>query len=363
MIIAVCFIVGFSLIQMLIASINLISIEKINKLESDFNGLVSILIPARNEELNIGNLLADLQKQNYQCIEIIVFDDQSTDNTVKIVKQFIESDKRIKLIESVELPIGWFGKNYACHEMSKQAKGKYLLFLDADVHIKKNIILHSITLSEMHNLGLLSIFPIQQMKTIGEKITVPNMNYILLTLLPLILVRKTKYKSIAAANGQFMLFQTEIYQSLCPHQKMKSNKVEDIEIARYYKKLNFKIACLTGDDSVTCRMYHGFNESVNGFSKNLISFFGNSFILAFLFWLITTVGFIIVYIGASVYIFSLYLITLFIIRILVSVSSKQNVFTNILLIIPQQITLGIILYNAGMNRLKKKYKWKGRNIS
>jgi len=363
MIIASYFVLSFTLIQMLVVLVNLIFKEKINNLESDFNGLVSVLIPARNEELNIGNLLEDLQKQDYTNIEVIIFDDQSNDNTSEIVKHFMDSDKRIKLIESVELPSGWLGKNYACHEMSKLAKGKYLLFIDADVRLKGRIIFHSIAKSEMNNLGLLSIFPIQQMQTIGEKVTVPNMNFILLSLLPLMLVRKTKYKSIAAANGQFMLFQSEIYQSLCPHKKMKSNKVEDIEIARYFKKLNFPVACLTGYESVTCRMYHGFKESVNGFSKNIISFFGNSYLLAFLFWLITTFGFIVVFVGASTYLLIFYFIILITIRIFVSDISKQKILSNILLIIPQQISLGIILFKAGMNTLKKEYLWKGRNIS
>ena len=140
MIIAAYFIFGFTLLQLLIVTVNLIFKEKINHLESDFNGLVSVLIPVRNEELNIGNLLSDLQKQDYPNIEIIVFDDQSTDNTSEIVKQFMESDNRIKLIRSMELPSGWLGKNYACHEMSKHAKGNYLLFLDADVSLKRRII-------------------------------------------------------------------------------------------------------------------------------------------------------------------------------------------------------------------------------
>ena len=276
--------------------------------------------------------------------------------------QFMDYDMRIKLIESSGLPNGWLGKNYACHEMSKQAKGKYFLFLDADVRLSRNIIINSIAKAEKYKLGLLSIFPLQQMYTIGEKITVPNMNFILLSLLPLILVRKTKYQSLAAANGQFMLFQSDNYKSIYPHEKMKANKVEDIEIARYYKQLNIKIACLTGDEKISCRMYHGFNESVNGFSKNVIYFFGRSFVLAYLFWLITTVGFVVVYIGSDITTFILYVIILFIIKILISVISKQETLTNLMFLIPQQLTLGIIILKAGISSLKKDYQWKGRNI-
>jgi len=363
MIIAAWFVIGFTLYQFGVVLANLFMKVKLNKQNTDFTGLVSVLIPARNEELNIEFILADLQKQDYKNIEILVFDDQSTDKTGEIVRQCMEQDNRIKLIESDGLPSGWLGKNHACHELSKQANGKYFLFLDADVRLSKDIILQSIANSEKHNLGLLSIFPTQEMQTPGEWITVPNMNFILLSLLPLILVRKTKYQSLSAANGQFMLFKADNYQPVWPHEKMKGNKVEDIEIARYYKQLNIPIACTTGDERISCRMYTGFNEAVDGFSKNVVSFFGNSFVLAFLFWLITTFGFIVVYPGAGISVFILYLILLVGIRIIISTISRQNVFINLLLFIPQQLTLGFILLKALSRKLKNEYQWKGRNVS
>ena len=363
MIVPVCFIVGFTLLQFLIVLTNLFLKDNLNNADSDFNGLVSILIPARNEELNIESILTGLQSQDYKNIEILVFDDQSTDRTGEIVRQFIKQDNRIKLIESGGLPPGWLGKNHACHELSKRANGKYFLFVDADVRLSKNIIIQSIATSEKHNLGLLSIFPIQEMLTFGERITVPNMNLILLSLLPLILVRKTKYQSLTAANGQFMLFKAADYQQLYPHEKMKGSKVEDMEIARYFKQLNIRIACTTGDKRVSCRMYTDFNEALEGFSKNIISFFGNSFILAFLFWLITTAGIIVVYLGTGTGVFLLYLVLFIIIRILISLISRQNILINFLNIFPQQVSLGIILLKAVSCKLKNEYQWKGRNIS
>jgi len=363
MIIPVCFIIGFTLFQFLVVLTNLFFKDNLNSPDSKFNGLVSVLIPARNEELNIESILTCLQRQDYKNIEILVFDDQSTDRTGEIVRQFIKQDNRIKLIESGGLPPGWLGKNHACHELSKHAKGKYFLFVDADVLLSKNIIIQTIATSEKYNLGLLSIFPIQEMQTLGERITVPNMNFILLSLLPLILVRKTKYQSLTAANGQFMFFKAADYQQVFPHNKMKGSKVEDMEIARYYKQLNIRISCTTGDERVSCRMYTGFNEAANGFSKNIISFFGNSFILALMFWLITTAGIIVVYLGTGTGVFLSYLLLFIIIRILISLISRQNIFLNFLYIIPQQLSLGIIFIKAVSCKLKKEYLWKGRNIS
>ncbi|NDP22142.1 MAG: glycosyltransferase [Paludibacter sp.] len=357
------FIIAFSVIQLLVALSNLMFQQKMKHSNSNSNSLVSILIPVRNEENNIGKLLNDLQKQDYENIEIIVFDDQSTDNTENIVGNSIANDKRIKLISSKGLPEGWLGKNYGCYNLAKQSKGKYILFLDADVRVKNDIILNSISLADKHSLGLLSIFPKQEMESIGERITVPNMNYILLSLLPIGLVLKSKFTALAAANGQFMLFNSKIYTETNPHEKFKNNRVEDIEIARYYKQKGIAVGCLTGDDSISCRMYSSFGEAVNGFSKNVINFFGNSFVVAILFWIITSFGFIPVLISLENSMLTLYLFTVLTTRIIISVISKQNVLLNCFYIVPQQIALGLIIYKAFENKLKKQHQWKGRNIS
>ncbi len=363
MIYLACFIFAFSVIQLLVALSNLLFNEKLEQANCNFEGLVSVLIPARNEEKNIGNLLSDLQKQDYVNIEIIVFDDQSTDNTANIVNEFTANDKRIKLIQAVSLPEGWLGKNYGCYNLAKQAKGEYILFLDADVRIQNNVILDAIALAEKQKLGLLSIFPQQQMLSMGERLTVPNMNYILLSLLPLGLVLKSKLPSLAAANGQFMLFNSKVYTEMNPHEKFKNNKVEDIEIARYFKKQSIAVACLNGNNSISCRMYSGFGEAVNGFSKNVIIFFGNSYFAASMFWLVTSVGFIPIFVSLGNAMLIFYLFIVILTRIIISFVSKQNVLLNCLFILPQQMTIGLFIYKAIENKFKKQFEWKGRNIS
>jgi glycosyltransferase involved in cell wall biosynthesis len=357
------FIFAFIFLQFAVAIVNLIFSQSFPQSNSGFNNLVSVLIPARNEENNIANLLTDLIYHDYKNIEILVFNDQSTDKTGEIVTGFTQKDARVKLINSEGLPEGWLGKNHACHSLSKLATGKYLLFLDSDVRIGNGIIKQTCAFSEKHKLGLLSIFPRQIMVTAGEKAAVPLMHFILLTLLPLILVRKTGFSSLAAANGQFMLFNAETYRKTLPHEKMKIDKVEDIKIARYFKNEGIKIACITGKESVSCRMYNGFSEAVHGFSKNVTQFFGNSFSLAILFWLVTTCGFIVVFLALPKTIFISYLIIFILTRITVSIAAKQSVIMNIIFLIPQQLALGLFVLKAGINRYKKQYVWKGRNIS
>jgi len=356
------FILLFTLIQVIVALTNLLFETNLPESNDTSEELVSVLIPARNEEDNIGNIISDLINQDYRNIEVIVFNDQSDDRTAEIATEYTIRDKRIQLVNSDGLPDGWLGKNFACHSLSKYSKGKYLLFLDADVRIGDNVIEKAVTFSENHNLGLISIFPKQIIRSFGEMITVPNMNYILVSLLPLVLVRKSKFPSLAAANGQFMFFKADIYRSMWPHEKMRSDKVEDISISRTYKEKGIKVACLLGDNAISCRMYSGFRESVNGFSKNVVAFFGNSFILASLFWLVTTFGFLFILFELTVELFVTYLIAFLSARIIISIVSRQNIFYNLLFIIPLQLSSGLFIYKAFINKYFKKFQWKGRSI-
>jgi glycosyltransferase involved in cell wall biosynthesis len=295
-------------------------------------------------------------------MEILVYDDLSTDKTADIVKNKAVDDPRIRLIAGIPLPGGWLGKTHACHRLALEAQGDYLLFLDADVRIDGDIIRKTAAMSSEKGLSLVSVFPRQIMHTPGEWSTVPLMHFILLSLLPLILVRKSGFSSLSAANGQFMLFDAQTYQKYLPHEKMKADKVEDISIARWLKKSGHRVACLTGIPEIQCRMYTGYREAVNGFTKNVAAFFGNSLLLAFLFWAITTAGWAVVLYSFGWITEVLFLLVLLFTRILVSLTARQKVILNLLFWIPQQITLGIILLKSVQFKINRKYIWKGRNI-
>lgn len=356
------FILVFTVVQFIVAATNLIFRQNLQEIHLNGNPLISILIPARNEEQNIGVILNDLINQQYANLEILVFDDQSEDLTGKIVCDMGEKDSRIKLIRSEGLPAGWLGKNFACHSLSNHANGDYLLFLDADVRIGKTIIQSAAGYAGQHNLGLLSIFPKQIVFTSGEKMTVPVMNYILLTLLPLPLVLGLRFPSLAAANGQFMLFSPEIYRNLHPHEHEKKSKAEDIGIARYFKINGIRVACLTGNESIQCRMYKNFDEAVKGFSKNITAFFGNSFLLATLFWMITTFGFIPVIIFSTPNFYIPYFVVLLITRVLVAKTAHQGIWDGFIYLIPRQLAMGLFIFRAFTNKYFYHYQWKGRNI-
>jgi len=353
--------IGFIGLQLINILANFVFRQKISKVTPPAEVPVSVLIPVRNEEKNIAFLLSDLIKLENYPLEIIVFDDESTDNTVRITEEFSRKDQRIKVIRSEGLPAGWLGKNHACYQLAQNARGQYLLFLDADVRIDASVIPDAIAYMKRYRLQLMSVFPTQILATFGEKASVPVMNYILLTLLPLILVRVSTYPAHAAANGQFMLFEAESYQRLQPHYVFRNSAVEDIAIARFFKKKQLKVACLTGEKRIKCRMYDSYAAAIKGFSKNVITFFGGISLLGFLFWLFSALGFMPVLIALPEYT-QLYFIVLAIIIILYAYLSRQNILMHLILYPLHMVFLFTVLLKAVFYKKNKELLWKERNI-
>lgn len=324
---------------------------------------VSVLIPVRNEEKNIPNLLNSLLLQDYQNIEILVLDDNSTDNTYQVIHDYSIKYNNIVTIKGKPLPDGWLGKNWACHQLSNFAKGDLYMFVDSDVFLKSSAISSLLSYFYKYRLDALSVFPTQIMKSFGEKLVVPLMNWILLSLLPLFLIRKSKFNSFIAANGQLFMFSKEIYRRIGGHEAVKSNPVEDMELAKNVKKNGFKIATLLGSELVKCNMYSGFVSSIYGFSKNFYKGFNIPWLI-FIFFvfsisLVNILPFLLIFM--SIY-FLLPVLLIIFNRIILSYLSKQDIFTNIILHIPQFIVfLFIGILSVYKTKLGKNV-WKGRPV-
>ena len=328
---------------------------------SEPRGLVSVLIPARNEEKNIVKCIEGIINQDYQNTEIIILDDNSTDNTYNLAASF--SSPKIKTLKGKELPQNWLGKNWACHQLSQQAKSDFFLFIDADVEVKENVISLAMEEIEKSNAALLSIFPTQSIKTFGEYLIVPLMNWLLLTFLPLNFVYKYSNKAFVAANGQFMLWRRDDYLSLGGHQIVKDKIVEDMELARTVKSNNLKVKTLLGGNQVFCRMYNSFTEAYSGFQKNFYSGFSVSIISFLVIISLLFSVFIIPFIIMDDSLISwLPLLLIILIRTSVSIRSKQSWIINLLLHPLQMIFMMWIGFISVIKFKNKSLVWKSRNI-
>ena len=324
--------------------------------------MISILIPVRNEEHNILNLLESIRNQDYQNYEVIILDDHSTDNTQELCARFCRLNKRFRIISGKALPKDWLGKNYACYQLAAESKGKFLMFLDADETIANGLINNTVHRIKFYRLDLLSLFTNQVMISWGERMIVPLMHFVLLNLLPLRLVKLSKNPAFSAASGQFMLFNADNYRENQWHEQVKGKVVEDIEIMKLVKGYGFKAEALLANGFIFCRMYKNFSEAFNGFSKNLLAGFNNSVIGLFLYLLLVILGPIaIAYIlSLELLLFALALIILS--RVMISLMSGQNVWLNIILHPLQLIFMVLISVTSVKKYFTKTIVWKGRTI-
>ena len=323
---------------------------------------VSVLIPARNEEAVLGRLLDSLEKQDYPDFEVIICDDHSSDNTEEILNWIAGEDERFHWFLGEKLPEDWLGKNFACHQLAQKASGKYLIFLDADVELSPDAITKAVAYFQQKKLSLLSVFPQQKMESFAERIIVPVMNWILQSLLPMILVQKTKFPSLSAANGQLMMFDTENYRTNQWHSKVRKQNVEDIRLARMMKADGLKIAVLLGNSDVFCRMYRRFDEATIGFSRNIHEYFGGRRAVMLAFWLIVCLGPFIVFFSFGWWFLGLFVLLVLGNRLFISAGNRQNIFLSVLLHPLLMISFTAVVFYNIFRRIKKETEWKGRKI-
>nr|WP_294948619.1 glycosyltransferase family 2 protein [uncultured Mucilaginibacter sp.] len=363
MIIALLVVFIFLILRFTVTLFNFLSNPKLPRIGKHYTDKVSILIPARNEADNILTLLTSVHQQDYENYEVLVLDDNSTDNTYQVCVDFAAIHPRFKVIKGEPLPAGWLGKNYACHQLAQQASGQYYLFLDADEQVQKGLINSAVHRMKLRGLSLLSLFTNQTMRTAGEEMVVPLMHYILLNLLPLRLVYLVKSAALSAASGQFMLFDAVDYKEYQWHQLAKNKVVEDVEIMKLVKSAKLNGEALLANGMISCRMYKGYNEAINGFGKNFLAAF-NYNIIGFLIYLLLVIG------GPALIIMTMNLNLIFIMfglimlgRIMISLSAGQNAVTNIFLHPVQMFSLLVIGITSIQKHLSKTTVWKGRKIS
>ncbi len=236
--------------------------------------LVSVLVPARNEERALAATLESLCAQDYPYMEIVVLDDHSTDGTAAIIRNFSDRDRRLRLITGRELPAGWTGKNWACHQLAASAAGEYLMFTDADNTHAPGAVRATLGWMQSLDLGLLSAFPQQKTGSVAEILALPLIDLFVYAGLPLWLSFRSSYSSLAAANGQWLAFTRDAYHSLGGHNAVRNQIVEDVELSRRAKQSGIPILTCAGTGVIFGRMYHSGREVWQGFSKNLLGLTG-----------------------------------------------------------------------------------------
>jgi glycosyltransferase involved in cell wall biosynthesis len=362
-IIAIFVVFFFIILRFTVTLFNFISNPKLPRISRRYTHLVSILIPARNEQDNILPLLQSIHKQDYPDYEVIILDDGSTDDTFNICANFAASHSQFRVLKGKALPQGWIGKNYACHQLAQEARGSYLMFIDADEEVKNSLITSAIHRMNLRKLALLSLFTNQTMYTIGEWAVVPLMHYVLINLLPLRLIYLVKKQaSVAAASGQFMFFDAGVYHKMQWHKLVKDKVVEDVEIMKTVKAYSYNGEALLANGMITCRMYKSYVGGLNGFSKNFMAAFNYSIPGFLLYMLLLIGGPILIFTTASLPLITFMVGLIILSRIMISLSAGQNAWFNVILHPFQMLSLTLIAFLSIQKRITNTNEWKGRKI-
>lgn len=267
------FLLVLTAIPLLFTVGNAISMRVVRgKYAKEISSLVSILVPMRDEERNVSEVLQSISSsESLLQHQILVLNDHSTDGTSSELAQF----SNIQIFDGIDLPEGWLGKNFACHQLVTHSTGEYLVFVDADVRLTPSAIAASITYMNSLGWDFISPYPQQIAKTFFERLMQPLLQWSWLSSVPLRFAERGKFPSMIIANGQFMIIKREAYIASGGHKAIRHEVLDDLELARLLMKSGFTGGVADGSDVALCRMYENATELFAGYTKSLWRAFGS----------------------------------------------------------------------------------------
>jgi len=229
---------------------------------------ISILIPARNEELNIRATLESVLANRDVNFEVIVLDDGSTDGTAAIVREFARRDERVRLERAPQLPAGWCGKQHACHVLAQHARHPMLVFVDADVRLAPDALQRMSGFLQRSDAALASGVPRQELGTLSERLLIPLIHFVLLGYLPMFMMRWTRRAAFSAGCGQLFIIRADAYHATGGHAGIRATLHDGVKLPRLFRRAGFKTDLFDATDIANCRMYQTNGETWRGLGKN-----------------------------------------------------------------------------------------------
>lgn len=232
--------------------------------------MVSVIIPARNEALNIERCLRAAIATTYPAVEFIVVDDHSTDGTGEIARLVARTDARVRVIDNRPLPDGWFGKQWACENGALASTGRILLFADADTVHAPGLLTLSVNAMRRRHADLFTVAGRQEIVSFWEKLVQPQVFAIMaIRYGGTESVTRSPRVSDKIANGQCLFVRRDVYEELGRHGLVRSHVADDMMMAQRFFRAGKSVVGMLGLEQLSTRMYTSLRELVDGWGKNV----------------------------------------------------------------------------------------------
>jgi chlorobactene glucosyltransferase len=238
---------------------------------------VTVVVPVRNESANISGCLQSLLSQRYPVsrFDLIVVDDESTDDTAIIVQSLAENNAQLTLLRSPALPRGATGKSHACWIGARavSAQSEWLCFIDADVRAEPLLLASAVRAAANEGLDLLSLAPRHELRSFAERLVLPC-GLFTLAFTQGLRQRQARGSPETTTSGPFMLIRRTSYDAVGGHAAVRSAICEDLALARRMKQQGWTVALRSGDRLLSARLYTGWTTVWPGLAKNLVETLG-----------------------------------------------------------------------------------------
>lgn len=234
--------------------------------------LVSVIIPARDEEANIERCLRSVLATSWPRLEVIVVDDHSRDATAAIAARIAGADSRARVVTAPDLPPGWFGKPWACQAGAHAARGDILCFVDADTTHAPDLLTRTVNAMRSRGAGMVTVAGTQEMGSFWETVLQAQM-FTMLTMRygGTETVNRSRHRWDKIANGQFIAITRAAYDVSGGHESVRDRVAEDLMLAQRLFTAGQRTALVLGTAQLSTRMYTSLGGIVRGWRKNVFA--------------------------------------------------------------------------------------------
>src|SRR5215467_6492827 len=240
---------------------------------------ISLLFAARDEEEKLPTALETLEKIDYPKLEIVAVDDRSTDATGRILDEFAAKHPRLKPLHVRELPRGWLGKPHALQEGYKTATGEWLLFTDADVRFRSDVLRRAVTMAQRLHVDHLTLLVDMDMSGFWEKVLMTFFGMLFHLGNAPASVSNPKSRAYVGV-GAFQLMTREAYEKAGTHTRLAMEVIDDMKLGKIVRQAGFQSAVGVSGEAVVVRWQSGLGNLLRGTTKNFFAAFGYNVVFA-----------------------------------------------------------------------------------